>query len=471
MSTPTAKFTKTVPTLILTIQWLSPPLTTLLVIFFSLWFYDITFGEKYFVLGVISLLVATIVFKDSELNSSSTKITKTKTARLIIVNWLLTLGIIMGSVYFAGFTGRYPPKVLILWSTLTPLVILSVFFITQLLLNQLLETDRYMRVGVITGASEVGIELATQINSNPQYGVRIAGFFEDRKQGRIDDIKLPEGLKLLGTIDELAAYAKDNGIDVNFIALPYLKDRRIVSLVDAMKDTTSSLYYVPDLNLSEQLGPYVDSINGIPVYALSETPIKGVNALTKRLFDLSLALVALIILSPVMLVIALMIKLTSQGEVIFRQTRYGLDGKEFKLYKFRSMNVSENGPCIVQATKNDPRITRLGSFLRRTSLDELPQLFNVLTGTMSIVGPRPHAVAHNEEYRKIINGYMVRHKVKPGITGWAQVNGLRGETKQIEQMSRRIKCDLDYIRNWSVTFDIKIIFLTIWVLIKQENAH
>jgi len=207
------------------------------------------------------------------------------------------------------------------------------------------------------------------------------------------------------------------------------------------------------------------------VVAICESPFTGVDSVVKNVSDFVIAMSILLLLSPLMIVIALAIKFTSPGPAIFKQRRYGLNGEEIIVYKFRTMKVSEDGSKIVQAQINDPRITRIGGFLRRTSLDELPQFFNVLQGRMSIVGPRPHAVAHNELYRKLIKGYMLRHKVKPGITGWAQVNGLRGETKELEKMQARIELDLNYLQNWSIWFDLWIIMRTVWVVLRRDNAY
>ncbi|ENH1714789.1 exopolysaccharide biosynthesis polyprenyl glycosylphosphotransferase, partial [Escherichia coli] len=191
----------------------------------------------------------------------------------------------------------------------------------------------------------------------------------------------------------------------------------------------------------------------------------------KRIEDIIVSMLILILISPVLCVIAVTVKLTSKGPVIFRQTRYGMDGKPIKVWKFRSMTVMENDNVVTQATKNDVRVTKVGRFLRRTSLDELPQFFNVLLGGMSIVGPRPHAVAHNEQYRILIDGYMLRHKVKPGITGWAQINGWRGETDTLEKMQKRVEYDLEYIREWSVWLDLKIIFLTVFKGFISKTAY
>jgi putative colanic acid biosynthesis UDP-glucose lipid carrier transferase len=209
----------------------------------------------------------------------------------------------------------------------------------------------------------------------------------------------------------------------------------------------------------------------MPVLAVCETPFHGINGIIKRFSDIVLASAILALIAPVMLMIAVGIKRTSPGPVFFKQRRYGLDGREIYVYKFRSMTVCEDGGEIKQATRDDQRVTRFGAFLRATSLDELPQFINVLQGRMSVVGPRPHAVAHNEMYRKLISGYMIRHKVRPGITGLAQVNGERGETATLERMQARINYDLDYLRNWSLLLDLQIIFKTIFVVLKKQNAY
>jgi putative colanic acid biosysnthesis UDP-glucose lipid carrier transferase len=212
-------------------------------------------------------------------------------------------------------------------------------------------------------------------------------------------------------------------------------------------------------------------IGGLPAIALCETPFYGPSGVVKRVSDIIISAALLVLLSPLLLLLALAIKLTSPGSVIFRQRRYGLDGEEITVYKFRSMRVSEDGEKVTQASRNDPRITPIGRILRRFSLDELPQLFNVLQGRMSIVGPRPHAVAHNEEYRALIKGYMLRHKVRPGITGLAQINGYRGETKDLEDMRKRVEYDLDYLRHWSLGLDLSIILKTVLVVFGDQKAY
>ncbi|WP_374090236.1 undecaprenyl-phosphate glucose phosphotransferase [Methylomicrobium lacus] len=325
-----------------------------------------------------------------------------------------------------------------------------------------------IRKCVIVGATEVGYQLSREVQNDPSLLIQVEGFLDSREQDRIwPDCKE----RLLGGLDRVLHYVKENGIQVVFIALPIKYEDRIASLLEELRDTTASIYFVPDILSFNLIQSRVDSIHNIPVVSLLESPIHHLNAIWKCSFDFCASVFILLFISPVLLLIACVIKLSSPGPILFKQSRYGLDGREIKVYKFRTMNVCENGSNIQQATKGDSRIYPFGAFLRKTSLDELPQFFNVLKGDMSIVGPRPHAVAHNEEYRKLIQGYMLRHKVKPGITGWAQVHGLRGETETLEKMEKRVEYDLEYLKNWSLLLDILIIIRTFGVVLKTTNAH
>jgi putative colanic acid biosynthesis UDP-glucose lipid carrier transferase len=264
---------------------------------------------------------------------------------------------------------------------------------------------------------------------------------------------------------------RDQKVDVIFVALPIRHVDRVMKLLDDLRDSTVSIYYVPDVFVFELIQSRTSEIEGIPVVALCETPFFGYRGALKRLFDICITLLLLVPVLPLMLGIAVLVKLTSRGPAIFRQRRYGLDGEEITVYKFRTMRVQEDGMHLTQATRNDPRITPIGRVLRRFSLDELPQLFNVLQGRMSLVGPRPHAVAHNEQYRKLIKGYMVRHKVRPGITGLAQVSGCRGETQDLASMEARVHFDLEYLRHWSPSLDLKIILMTVRQLLGDNKAY
>ena len=246
---------------------------------------------------------------------------------------------------------------------------------------------------------------------------------------------------------------------------------RIREVIDCLMDSTASVYLVPDIFTFQLLNARTEEIDGLPVIGLCETPFAGLEGWLKRFEDVVLASAILTLISPLLAAIALGVKLSSRGPVIFKQRRYGLDGRRIRVYKFRTMTVCEEGDQVRQARPADARVTKLGAFLRRTSLDELPQFFNVLQGRMSIVGPRPHAVAHNEQYRRLIKGYMLRHKVRPGITGLAQVNGYRGETDTLEKMEKRVEYDLTYIRNWSLKLDLKIIALTVVHGFRHRNAY
>ncbi|SYU74997.1 UDP-glucose:undecaprenyl-phosphate glucose-1-phosphate transferase [Klebsiella pneumoniae] len=291
------------------------------------------------------------------------------------------------------------------------------------------------------------------------------GVYNDNKTNITSEIPY------LGDLDQLVKDAKSKRIDRIYISMPMSEEVKIKKLINELTDTTCSVILIPDIFTFNILQSRTEEINGIPVVPLFDTPLNGINMVIKRLEDIVLSVAILVLISPILLIISAVIKATSSGPIIFKQKRYGIDGKPIKVWKFRTMTVMEDGGDVVQATKKDARITPVGKFLRSTSLDELPQFINALRGEMSIVGPRPHAVAHNEQYRSLIQGYMLRHKVKPGITGWAQINGWRGETDTLEKMEKRIEYDLEYIRNWSIWFDLKIIFLTIFKGFVHKSAY
>ena len=246
---------------------------------------------------------------------------------------------------------------------------------------------------------------------------------------------------------------------------------RIRDILALCSDTTASVYMVPNFFVYNLINSKWHSIGSLQALSVYDTPFSGASEVTKRVEDFILGLILTTIAIVPMAFIAVLVKLSSKGPIIFKQKRYGLDGKPISVYKFRTMTTLDNGEEVKQAQKNDQRITKVGAVLRKTSLDELPQFINVLQGRMSIVGPRPHAIAHNEQYRKIISGYMLRHKVKPGITGWAQVNGFRGETETVDKMKKRVEYDLDYMHNWSIWLDLKIIFKTAILVFKDQNAY
>jgi putative colanic acid biosynthesis UDP-glucose lipid carrier transferase len=264
----------------------------------------------------------------------------------------------------------------------------------------------------------------------------------------------------MSKLDRLELQAKRGDFEILYIALPTSARSRIAELIDRLADTTVSVYMVPNYFTTSLFHGKWSSLEGIPLISVYDTPFWGADGWVKRAEDVVFSSLILLVIAIPMLLLAAAVKLSSPGPVLFTQRRYGMDGKEISVWKFRTMRACEDGDKVPQAKRNDPRATKLGAFLRRTSLDELPQFMNVLLGDMSIVGPRPHAVAHNELYRKQVKGYMLRHKVRPGITGWAQINGWRGETDTLHKMEKRVEHDLWYMRNWSLWLDLKIVLLT-----------
>lgn len=388
-------------------------------------------------------------------------------ARDIVVGWVVTALILvfLGSV--SGLSYHYDENVVLVWFLATPFVLLLSHLAARKLGSDPAK-DSELRSVLIIGANDVGVKFANTIARFPNLYMKVCGFFDDRT-----DVRQPRAMRhpVLGTMDDIAAYVRTHQIKMIFISQPISAQPRIRRLLDELQDTTASVYFLPDIYVFDLMQARFDNVGGMPVIAICESPFTGFNSLVKRSSDIVLAALITLALVPVMALIAAAVRISSPGPVIFRQRRYGLYGEEIIVYKFRSMTVAEDGAQVVQATRNDQRVTRVGAFLRRSSLDELPQFINVLQGRMSIVGPRPHAVAHNEQYRKLIKGYMLRHKVKPGITGWAQVNGLRGETETLDKMEARIRYDLDYLRNWSLWLDLLIVVRTVKVVAARENAH
>ena len=323
------------------------------------------------------------------------------------------------------------------------------------------------RVAII-GATSSGNDLLTEIGKRDELGYEVIGVYDDRHASRIfGDVHL----NVEGKIEQAVTLARNGQIDILFLALPLKAEKRIADILLSLGDTTVDVHYIPDFLISSLLGSRFANVGDVNVLSVFESPYLGAKEWMKRTEDILISIAILCLISVPILIIAIGVKLTSPGPVLFKQRRYGLRGEEIMVWKFRSMSVMENSDTVVQATKGDVRITKFGHFLRRTSLDEFPQFFNVLSGSMSIVGPRPHAVAHNEEYRGKIRYYMLRHKVKPGVTGWAQVNGWRGETDTLDKMENRVKFDLQYIKNWSLWLDLKIIFLTIFKGFTNPNAY
>jgi putative colanic acid biosynthesis UDP-glucose lipid carrier transferase len=373
--------------------------------------------------------------------------------------WFIVILVLLFLAFTTATTADYSRRVFLSWFVLTPLVLVVWRGWSHILLGELRKRGLYVSNVAIVGARELGTYLARTILEEPWMGLNPIGFFDDRKPSGTRPLS-HEPIEVLGDLDTLVKHAKEGRVDIVYITLPMRAEARIQGLIAKLSDTTVSVYMVPDFFMFDLLHATWGNVGDLPVVSISESPFYGVDGIVKRLEDIIISAPLLLIVAVPMVLIAIGVKLSSPGPIIFRQHRYGLRGNKIEVWKFRTMTVTEDGSNVVQAKKNDPRITRFGALLRRFSLDELPQLINVLRGTMSLVGPRPYAVAHNEQYRSLVNRFMLRHKVKPGITGLAQLRAWRGEIDSLDQMEERVQYDLAYIQNWSLTLDLKIIFQT-----------
>jgi putative colanic acid biosynthesis UDP-glucose lipid carrier transferase len=385
------------------------------------------------------------------------------------VSWTATMPLLLALGVMTKYAQWVDRSFVLLWFMLTLALIAASRMAVRLLLCWLRARGFNRRGFAIVGINELGVELAKRIENAPELGLQLVGFYDDRTGERLP--ALPKSLgKKLGTLNRLLVEARTGRVNMVFITFPMRAEQRIKRVLNMLSDTTASVYIVPDFFVFELLHSRWTNIGGLPAVSVYENPFYGINGVVKRALDVALASTILVAVAVPMVIIAVLVKMSSPGPVFYRQKRYGLDGQEIRVWKFRTMTVCESDEDFKQVTANDPRVTRIGVMLRRTSLDELPQLINVLEGSMSLVGPRPHASLQNEEYRNLIQGYMLRHKVKPGITGLAQVNGWRGETDTLEKMEKRVECDHRYIREWSLLMDLKILARTCLVVLSGRNA-
>lgn len=430
--------------------------------------YGAELSDPYSALIIIAALLALILFRGRSADEIEINHGFWSLSLSVFSRWLLLFGILLVLGYATKTSSIYSRKLLFTWLLVTPPMLVLMRMAIDRTMARIIFASNHARRIVIAGANQLGRSLAEKLRKSKQYGVTIEGFFDDRSAERLgDDGNTP----ILGKLTDLPNYVRAHRIDLIFIVLPIRNIQRVTELLDELHDTTASIYFVPDVFVFDLIQCRTGDIDGMPVVALCETPFHGMRGVVKRASDYIIASLMLLMLSPLLIAIAIAIKVTTPGSVIFKQRRYGLDGREITVYKFRTMTVSEDADVVRQATRGDARITKVGAFLRKYSLDELPQFINVLQGRMSVVGPRPHAVAHNEEYRPLIKGYMVRHKVNPGITGLAQVQGFRGETTTVEEMKNRVDCDLEYLRNWSLALDLKIIARTVNIMFTDKMAY
>lgn len=430
--------------------------------------YQMPYTREYFILALLGALGFAFIAESFSLYRSWRVGGFKELTFYTFVSWSLAGVLILIGLFFAKLSEDYSRMTLGIWYLVGFVGLIGWRAVFKKFLHSMRKRGHNTRSIALFGLSEKGIRLAQEAQNNPEIGYKLSAVYDDRRIDRLDT-NYHELIK--GKIEDGVEAARNNEFDVIYIALPIQAQHRIQGMLEAFGDTTATVHVVPDLFMYCLMHGQMSHLGDVQTISVYDNPMSGGIAFIKRLEDIILSLVALVILAIPLCIIALAIKLTSRGPVIFKQDRYGLNGRKIKVWKFRSMKVMENSAVVTQASKNDPRITKLGAILRKTSLDELPQFINVLKGDMSVVGPRPHAVAHNETYRKLVSFYMLRHKVKPGITGWAQVNGWRGETDTTDKMAKRIEFDLEYIRNWSLWLDFKILIFTVMHSFRDKNAY
>lgn len=417
--------------------------------------YDVHLGLQYGLAGMVAVVSFLFLSEWHALYGSWRAESVRHEAWMILSTWMLTCCVLLALVFFSKSSIHFSRVTMLAWAVTTPVSLIGERFLLRYALRRFRKLGFNTRSVAIVGGGKNASQLIEVISGASWMGLRIEGVYDDTSDA----------------VEVLLQHVRDGLIDSVYITYPMQQEDKIRQLVDHLADSTVSVHVVPDVFVSELLHARWSSLGNVPLVSVFESPFFGASMLLKRIEDIVLGSLILLLISPVMVLIAIAVKVSSPGPAIFRQRRYGLNGQVIEVWKFRSMSVQENGAHVPQAQKNDPRVTPLGAFLRKTSLDELPQFINVLQGRMSIVGPRPHAVSHNEEYRKLIHGYMLRHKVKPGITGWAQVNGWRGETDTVEKMEMRVKYDLEYFNNWSLWLDLKIIAMTVISVVREKNAY
>jgi putative colanic acid biosynthesis UDP-glucose lipid carrier transferase len=432
------------------------------------YFQDVQFDRLYVTLTILTMILSGTLLRPTAMGNPVLQLRLSSFVMDVLLRWGIILGILLALGYAAGLSDHFARRVVLPWAVAAPALVMLVLLQLRTVMRRVVLSPENLRTAIVVGVNPPSLALADRLARYPELCTRLLGFFDDRSAERLGPLN---GFALLGKLAEVSDYVERSRVDVIFIALPLRHLQRVMDLVNELRDSTASIYYVPDVFVFDLIQSRTTEIIDVPVIAMCETPFYGYRGVLKRVTDIALTLGLLTVGLPLMLVIALIVRLDSPGPVIFRQRRYGLDGREIVVYKFRSMHVTQDGAHVPQATRDDPRVTRIGRYLRRYSLDELPQLINVLQGRMSLVGPRPHAVAHNEQYRRLIKSYMVRHKVLPGITGLAQVNGCRGETTELEQMEARVKYDLEYLRSWTPLLDVKLLLATLIQALRDSKAY
>lgn len=423
-----------------------------------------SFSEPYLTFATITTLLMILVYYNKGLYRSHKTLIKNSFS--VFRAWLFVTMALVAIGFITKQSAAFSREVLLIWFFAAGAAQVTAHALFRIYMRKIQKTQKLTKA-LIIGAGEVSQYLAERINDNPWLKQSVVGVLDD------DAISLnkwnTKAIPTMGGLDRFDEIVKHNDIKTIYISLPITEMSMLEKLHIESLDNNIEVHWVPPIFDMTLINHSIKQIGNVPLIALSETPLNGQRGNTKKLLDYSLTILAVIVLSPLLIATAIAVKLSSKGPVFFKQKRHGMQGEVFNVWKFRSMRAHhESDGEITQATKEDPRITKVGKFIRKTSIDELPQLWNVLNGTMSLVGPRPHAVEHNHFYSDKVSAYMARHNIKPGLTGLAQVNDCRGETKTVEEMSRRVEYDLEYINNWSAKLDMKIIFQTVFVLFSDK---
>lgn len=443
----------------------------LLALYLASIFYPVTLDYHYGYAALFAVLLYPIFADSQHVYGSWRAFQPWQEMRNVGVACLITVLVLVVLAFLSKTSSLYSRVVISSWAAGSLLLLIGYRLLLRTALRYARRQGMNSRSMVIAGSGPVAQRLAMSALQSRWLGLNVLGFYDDQRPIGYAPLAQHPELQVLGSLADMVSEVKQGGVDQVYVALPMSHVTAIESCVNGLADATASVYVVPDLFVFELMHARWYRMDDLPVVSVYETPFQGVDGWLKRAEDVVLATLILLVVAVPMLLIAAAVKLSSPGPVLFRQRRYGLNGQVVEVWKFRSMRVCEDGDVIRQATAQDARVTPLGALLRCTSLDELPQFINVLQGTMSVVGPRPHAVAHNEQYRSLVFGYMLRHKVKPGITGLAQVKGWRGETDTLDKMQQRVECDLKYIRNWTLWLDIKIVVLTIIKGFTGKNVY
>lgn len=451
------------PPSVLLIKSLLYPLAAAGSLWLALWISGEPFRKAYFLTAVLAFIATSEILSVAPLRDLSSASASARGLLFIARGWVTVMAFLWALISVSGLKANLPTHVWLTWTLVTP----PVLWLSQAAARRafaLVLSSQHFRPhdAIIVGLNDLGRMLERRLHEDRSSRIRIVAYFDDQP---------PAAGARCRDIADLRRFIGGNEVRIVYITWPMTRERRILELLEILRDSTASVYFVPDVSIVNLIQGRLALVSGIPVVGVCESPLYGIRAWHKRMFDIVLGSVLLVLAGPVLVAVAIGVRLSSPGPILFRQRRYGLDGREFVVYKFRSMSVSEDGASTFLAVeRGDRRVTSFGAFIRKTSLDELPQLFNVVGGTMSLVGPRPHVVAMNEAYRGLISGYMLRHKVRPGITGWAQINGSRGGD-DLEDMERRIELDLEYLKHWSLRLDFVILLRTVGLLWSDPFAY